>query len=209
MELSTSTGQRSCVVDEEHKLPEIKHVPDRYDGGRRSYGTRYYSSGRNQQQQPQQQRPPPERRPYQQNRRGFKGEQRKRDDQEVAAVQEENWDAQVKDGNEEKGSSVAGADLENSNQDHEGAQQKVAVSEEEPEGKTDETDINNEEQLEGQGDGTAENCEKESDQQSAENKPTELEASGTSSQKSAEEKEATQIEETELKESIIIEPSKK
>lgn len=42
VELATSTGTRSCTFDEETKLPEIKHVPDRYDGAQRSYNQRNF-----------------------------------------------------------------------------------------------------------------------------------------------------------------------
>lgn len=54
VQLSTSTGERSYVVDEESVLPEIRHVPDRHGRGGRPHNTRYYSNKNPQQQQQQQ-----------------------------------------------------------------------------------------------------------------------------------------------------------
>lgn len=111
-------------MDEEHKLPEIKHVPDRHESDRRTFGTRYYSGFRNTSQQQQQhyrKPPPPQRRPYQQNRRDFKREQRSDNNQEavVSKEEEENWDAEIENAksvNTQK-SIALGANSENLDQE--------------------------------------------------------------------------------------------
>lgn len=52
VELSTSTGERSCILDEENKLPDLKYTPDRNRGdapksyNQKQYYNRNYQRGR-------------------------------------------------------------------------------------------------------------------------------------------------------------------
>lgn len=210
MELSTSTGQRSCTVDEKHKLPEMKHVPDRWDGGRRPYNTRYYSkSSTTHQQHKQQQSSQHQKRSFQQpNRRAFRDEEQKGDSKEAESrpVLEENWDLARKSNGTGGKNDVDGGQGNSNTQEENWDNPPHSVVEQKEVGKSlaSEEEKSNESEGESGIDGEKDQTETKDEKQSIKREIVE----GTI-QKAAEEEATKQDKEADLKESIIIEPSNK